>query len=73
MRSMTERQRKILKITAITLVSMPFVCFLFPFLAMSIAASRKWTEIEIDKSQLPKAMFALETDFPDLRVEYHRI
>jgi len=73
MRSMTERQRKILKITAITLVAMPCVCFLFAFLAMSIAASRKWTEIESDKSQLPKAMLALETDFPDLRVEYHRI
>jgi hypothetical protein len=70
---MTERQRNILKITAITLVAMPFVCFLFAFLAMSIAASRKWTEIESDKSQLPKAMLALETDFPDLRVEYHRI
>jgi hypothetical protein len=26
-----------------------------------------------DKSRLPKAMLALETDFPDLRVEYHRV
>jgi len=70
---MTERQRKILKITVITIVALPFVCFSFAFLAMSIAASRKWTEIVSDKSRLPKAMLALETDFPDLRVEYHRV
>ena len=73
MRSMTERQRKILKITAFTIGALPFVCFSLAFLAMSIAASRKWTEIVSDKSRLPKAMLALERDFPDLRVEYHRV
>jgi hypothetical protein len=26
-----------------------------------------------DKSRLPKAMLTLEIDFPDLRVEYHRV
>ena len=73
LRSMTERQRKILKITAFTIGALPFVCFSLAFLAMSIAASRKWTEIVSDKSRLPKAMLALERDFPDLRVEYHRV
>ena len=73
LRSMTERQRKILKITAFTFGALPFVCFSLAFLAMSIAASRKWTEIVSDKSRLPKAMLALERDFPDLRVEYHRV
>lgn len=73
LRSMTDRPWKILKITAITLVALPFVCFSFAFLAMSITASRKWTVIEIDQSRLPKALLALETEFPDLRVEYHRV
>lgn len=70
---MTDRQRKILKIAALVVVTLPFVWFAFVFLAISIAASRNWSEIELDKSRLPKAVLALETDSSDSRVEYHRL
>jgi len=73
LRSMTDRQRKILSITALVLVTLPFIWFAFVFLTISIAASRNWSQIELDKSRLPKAVLALETDFPDSRVEYHRL
>lgn len=70
---MTVRQLKILKISALVVVTLPFVWFTFVGLAMSIAASRSWSEIELDKSRLPKAVLALATDHSDRRVEYHRL
>ena len=73
MLSLTDRQRKILKITAMVLVTLPFAWFAFVFLVMSIAASRNWSEIELDKSRVPKAVLAMEEGFPDYRVDYHRI
>lgn len=71
--AITDRQRKLLKITAIVLVASPFVWIAFLHLQITIAVSRNWSEIESDKSQLPKVVLELEAKFPNSRVEYHRL
>ena len=70
---MTDRQWKTLKIVALVVVSFPVVWFAFVFLVMSIAASRNWSEIELDKSRLPKAVLALSEDRSKGKIEYHRL
>jgi hypothetical protein len=70
---MTDRQWKTLKIIALVVMSFPFVWFAFAFLVISIAASRNWSENELDESRLPKAVLALSKDRSNGKIEYHRL